>query len=79
MAGEARSQPGACTEIANNSNSGVVRHGCRVNESANVDPSDVARPAKLASLLAWFPAFFGMAPGGSGVEAPANGGDRCWP
>ena len=26
---------------------------------------------KLASLLAWCRVFFGMAPGGSGVEAPA--------
>ena len=42
---EWRSQPGACTGIANNNNSGVVSHGCRVSESAYVEPSDVARPA----------------------------------
>ena len=34
MAGEAKSQPGACTVVANNKNSGVVRHGRRVMESA---------------------------------------------
>ena len=42
---EWRSQPGACTGIANNNNSGVASHGCRVSESAYVEPSDVARPA----------------------------------
>ena len=46
--------------MANDNNCGVVRHVCRVNESAYVDPSDVARLVKLASLLAWCRVFFGM-------------------
>ena len=76
--------PAQCTErcwlnLFSCAGRGVVRHGCRVSEFAYVEPSDVARLVKLASLLAWCRCFLGMAPGSSGVEAPANGGDCCWP
>ena len=33
MAGEARSQAGACTDIANNNNRGALHYGCRIMES----------------------------------------------
>ena len=33
LAGEAGSQPGACAEIANNTNRGALHHGCRVKET----------------------------------------------
>ena len=41
LAGEAWSWPGACTEIANNNNRGVVHHGCRVTTIVYIKASSV--------------------------------------
>ena len=69
MVGEARSQPEQCTEDCDEHYycAGLCLYeawcscgGVCVSESAYVECTDVARLAKLASLLPWCRVFFGM-------------------